>query len=228
MKKVYLVACCLLAFVFSNNPVSAQGVLSLYTTSSSNTTLPMGGMVSINTKLVNTSATDTFNGLIDFELANGNGIINDINVFGEPQISGTVFKLAPQEEKLLLFTVTPNASYFAPGPDIIIVWPIAASANAIIDSARVAINILQSTGVNETDMQQIRILNTGTDLFISTGSEKIATERVQLFNLQGQLLLQQYFNATNVHLPITELPKGIYVVELTTNNGIRKLMKFVK
>lgn len=226
MKKVYLYGLFIAVLLFANINISAQGSLGLYTVSVSTTTPTMGQQVSLSANLVNTSTTDTFNALIDFELANENGIINDVNVFGEPPISGNVITLLPQQVMLLTFTITPQPAYFTPGPDIIIVWPI--STAPTVDSARQALTILEATGINEPNASLFKLAVQNETLNIQLTSPEYSLQRVRIYSADGRVVHTETIVGDKTSVYIGTLPKGMYIAEVTTTNGYVKVAKFVR
>ncbi len=50
---------------------------------------------------------------------------------------------------------------------------------------------------------------------------------ISIYNVQGQLLIQQPMLHTKTNIDISQLAKGLYVVEVKMGKGIR-LEKFVK
>lgn len=226
MKNVYIYAVVLTGLFISYTNVNAQGSLGLYTTSVSNSNPAMGEEFSLLTKLINTSSLDTFSGFIDFDLANENGIITDVSVFGEPQVSGTQLTLAPLQEMFLLFTITPLPAYFTPGPDIIIVWPITTAP--VVDSARAAINIKTPTDIDETGNGSCKIFVHNSTLYVQVIEDKYMLQHVQIFGINGQLLISKNIHEGNTSLSINELSNGLYIAEVVMSNGNTKRLKFNK
>lgn len=226
MKKGYMFGLFFIVFLVAANNAAAQATLGLYTVGVSNSSPAMGQQISLSTNLVNTSTTDTFNALIDFELANENGIINDVNVFGEPPISGNVITLLPQQVMLLTFTITPQPAYFTPGPDIIIVWPI--STVPTVDSARQALTILEVTGINEPNAGFFKLGVQNEKLNIQLTAPEHSLQRVQIFSPDGRLMYGEEATGDRATIYIGSLPKGIYVTQITTADGYIKVAKFVR
>lgn len=204
----------------------AQATLSLFTTSVSNTAPAMGQPFNLFTKLVNTSAVDSFKGVIDFSLANENGLINDVNVFGKPAVSGNFITLAPLQEMNLLFTVTPQPAYFVPGPDIIIVWPIAAAP--VVDSAIAQIDIQEPSSIAGIKPAELKVFAQNDVLMLQLLNSESSLKHVQILSVTGNLLIAEALNGNSAGISIAMLPKGMYVVEVLTADGRRSALKFVR
>lgn len=226
MKKVYICVWLTAILLLVQHVTRAQGSLGLYTTSVSNNLPAMGEQFSLFTKLINTSPVDTFKGIVDFSLANETGVIDDITVFGEPAVSGTFITLAPLQEMSLLFTITPQPTYFVPGPDIIIVWPLATAP--IVDSARAQINIQEPTGIDGAAEETIKMFAHNGYLILQMPSEKEWLQRVQIFDVTGALLISEQLDANNATVPIGMLAKGIYIAEVTSRTGNKRSIKFIR
>lgn len=225
MRKLYKCVLVVAMLLLIQLGLQAQGTLGLYTTSVSNSSPAMGEQFSLFTKLVNTSTTDTFKGVIDFELANEGGIINDIAVFGEPAVSGNFLTLAPLQEINLLFSITPQPSYFVVGPDIIIVWPLASAP--VIDSARAQIFIQEPTGIKNAEQLTLKNWVQNQQLIIQLLNTENSLQRVQIFSTSGTLLISESTNGNTTNIPIGMLPNGIYIAEIVTSDGSRNCIKFI-
>lgn len=223
--KVYwLIGCFGLCFI--QNEACAQAQLHTSITSISDANPTIGDQISINIQLKNESTTDTFNGVINFDLADNNGIITDGSIVGKPNYSGTSIILAPLETKLGLFTVQIQASYFIVGPDIIIVWPIASAD--ILDSARVLINIKAVVGINEEESDKLLLRQNGDRLFIQLDNSETGLQDVRIYSISGQLMVEQLLHKDNNTIPIENLPRGIYVAEIKLRNGDLRRLKWVR
>lgn len=219
----YFYYCCLILFLICPTlSTSAQSRLSLTTTSTSSNTPAIGEQLSIFTKLKNVSLTDTFTGPIDFLLANQDSIIYDVNIVGKPAFAGTSITLAPQEERSALFTVELFPSHFKAGPDIIIVWPVAAVQ--ITDSARAPIDIQPALGIADADPTRSIAYYSADHLFIRTNDLSIS---VNIYNMIGQCVDAYNISGPSGVLPMHHLPAGTYLADILTSGGeeLRILIK---
>lgn len=226
MKCVRQIGIFLLVLIgFSANLV-AQGSLGLYLTQVSSTTPAIGESVFIQAKLINTSTTETFSGIVDFSMANQNGLISDFAVFNKPNYSGTLVTLGPLEEKITLTTIDMDGPYFVAGPDIIIVWPLAACD--IVDSIKINLDIQAPTGINEADDSGISAFVRNNQLIVQNKAPNINLKRVQLFDVTGKVMATYMLSDSTATLPLNEVPRGMYIAEITATNGLRKIIRFVR
>ena len=226
MKKVYATLWIMAVLLLMQQGLQAQATLGLHTTSISNSSPAIDEEISLFTKLINTSATDTFNGVIDFSLANENGVITDVSVFGKPAVSGNILTLAPLQEMTLLFTVTPRSAYYVPGPDIIIVWPIASAP--IVDSAKADIDIQQATGIENNEEQDMKIFVSNNILHVQNSSTTNTFQQVQIFNSTGALIISQTLYSNYEQIPLSNLAGGMYIAAVLSCDGKRYLIKFAQ
>ena len=95
-----------------------------------------------------------------------------------------------------------------------------------------AINIIRSnnstsTGLSEASNLSITISpNPTSDIFTIQGNDQI--EKVELYNLQGQLMLQQKYSSKYIELSVAELTNGLYMVNVQLLNGNTLVKKFLK
>jgi len=95
-----------------------------------------------------------------------------------------------------------------------------------------AINIIRSnnstsTGLSEASNLSITISpNPTSDIFTIQGNDQI--EKVELYNLQGQLMLQQKYSSNDIELSVAELMNGLYMVNVQFLNGNTLVKKFLK
>lgn len=205
---------------------NAQAILHTTINSLSTSTPTIGDQLFVNIQLQNVSLTDTFKGVIAFDLANQDSIIENVAIVGKPNYNGTFITLAPLETKAGLFTVQIVGPNFVVGPDIIIVWPIASAI--IFDSAQAPINIQGPLGIEEDESGSPQFLQTEDAIFIQLQGSKVALQGVRIFNLNGQLLIHQQLQEGNNSIPTENLPLGVYVAEIEMTNGKAKRVKWVK
>ena len=226
MKKNRFIFFLSLCFMLCNTTAHAQAQLGLYTTSVSNSTPNIGDQFYLFASLKNYSATDTFNGVINFELANKDSIITIVTIVGKPPYTNTIIKLAPLEEKSALFTVQILPSHFTAGPDIIIVWPIASVPT--VDSARAPIVIQNPLGIKEQTESKLHLFVFNEQIFIQNTDTENPLQQLQILNMNGQVVSAIPINSNSTVVPIAELPKGIYVAQLNFVSGERRMWKFMR
>lgn len=108
------------------------------------------------------------------------------------------------------------------GVNIVVVWPEAPGFSAS-DSFVFEVFVKEPTALDpESDLYQFKVFPNP-----SAGPVQVETmsgqqvERVRIFNLQGQLLLESQEN----HLDLSEQPAGLYSVEAVMENGRRYVRK---
>jgi hypothetical protein len=224
----YLYSIILLIVVLTAPMASAcaQASLSLRTISTSSATPTLNSQLSIFTKLKNESATDTFHGPINFLLANKDSIIYNINIVGKPAIAGTTITLAPHDSVNCLFTVQLLTSNFMAGPDIIIVWPVAAVQ--IIDSARAPINISIAAGITPTAAEGITAYVANDQLYIRDFDGQSILMQVRIYNLVGQLVADPQLTDSSAVVSLQTLPHGAYIADIISGTGLSRRIKFVR
>ncbi len=221
---IIAVCSCLPGIVFS------QATLSLSTTSLSSATPAINDQLSIFTMLTNTSTVDTFEGIIDFSLANDDSILISTAVVGKPNYAGTSIVLAPLEQKAALFTVQLIPSYFKAGPEIIIVWPIAKNPKTltlVVDSAEAPIDIQVAVGIDDAD-PLLKAFVSGNRFVIQNNHSEISLERVQILSANGSVVHSQDVADTKAEIDIASLTPGVYLGEILFRNGSRTIVRFVK
>lgn len=226
MKCVRQIGIVILVLIGFSANVMAQGSLGLYLTQISTTTPAIGQSVIVQAKLINTSTTETFSGIVDFSMANENGLITDFTVFNKPNYSGTLVTLAPLEEKQTVTVIDIEGPYFVAGPDIIIVWPLAACD--IVDSIKINLDIQVPTGINEVGDNATSAFVANNQLIVQNNVPNINLQRVQLFDVTGKVMGTYALSDSNATIPLSELPRGMYIAEITTTNGIHKTIRFVR
>lgn len=226
MKCVRQIGIFILVLIGFSVSVMAQGSLGLYLTQVSSTTPAIGESVFIQAKLINTSTTETFSGNVDFSMANQNGLVTDFTVFNKPNYSGTLVTLGPLEEKVTLTTIDMDGPYFVAGPDIIIVWPLAECD--IVDSLKINLDIQAPTGIDEVEGSGISAFVWNSDLIVQNVVPNINLQRVQLFDVTGKVMATYMLTDSNATIPLSELPRGMYIADITATNGLRKTIRFVR
>lgn len=95
-----------------------------------------------------------------------------------------------------------------------------------------AINIIRTNNSTSTSLSEASNLsitispNPTSDIFTIQGNDQI--EKVELYNLQGQLMLQQKYSSNDIELSVAELTNGLYMVNVQLLNGNTLVKKFLK
>lgn len=205
----------------------SQSSLRLSVITVSDSAPALGDEILVFANLQNTDTANSFTGVVNFEIANGIQNLSGNNILSAPPYNGTQITLNPKEEIPALFTVRVDEQYFKVGPDIIVIWPMTTLPPN--DSIRIPINIHQALGIEGLTQNKPHLSVNGNQLMIHSGATaNNELKQVRIFNLTGQLLLQQSSEEKNINLSIDELPRGIFICELLYGNNKRNVMKFVK
>ncbi len=95
-----------------------------------------------------------------------------------------------------------------------------------------AINIIRTNNSTSTSLSEASNLsitispNPTSDILTIQGNDQI--EKVELYNLQGQLMLQQKYSSNDIELSVAELTNGLYMVNVHLLNGNTLVKKFLK
>jgi hypothetical protein len=205
----------------------SQSSLRLNVITVSDSAPALGDEILVFANLQNTDTANSFTGVVNFEIANGFQNLSGSNILSAPPYNGTQITLNPKEEIPALFTVRVDEQYFKVGPDIIVIWPMTTLPPK--DSIRIPITIHQALGIEWLTQNKPHLSVNGNQLMIQSGvTANNELKQVRIFNLTGQLLLQQSSEEKNISIGIDELPRGLFVCELLYSNNKRNVMKFVK
>lgn len=192
----------------------------------------LGYTIVINALVTNYDSTQ-YVGFIDFGLHNTNYTLTDNDdVFSRPSYSGVPIILNGGESIPAIFNVTLNPSYFAPGPDVVVVWPITAVNDA--DSIRIDLNIIGNNGVTDTVATAVNDPNNAPLAFSVLENEILLLnvpaqtnfKQVRILDLTGREVFE--LNSAYIkQVPIPDIPKGIYLAEFLASDGTVKVLKFV-
>jgi len=85
------------------------------------------------------------------------------------------------------------------------------------------VNISNVTGISEIESDLTIYPNPATDNMTISTSENV--QRVEIFNMQGQLVKAESGNVTSIS--VKDLANGMYTLKLTTDNGtsMHKIIK---
>ena len=205
----------------------SQNSLRLNVITVSDSAPALGDEVLVFANLQNTDTSNTFTGIVNFEVANSFQNLSNSNIMGSPPYSGTQITLEPQEEIPALFTVKVDEQYFKAGPDIIVIWPMAVMPPK--DSVRIPFFIHLPAGIEGFATLKPTLITNGNQLTVMSGFQgKNTLKQVRIFDLTGQLVLTQSSEEKNIHIDIATLPRGLFICELSYDNNKPNVFKFVK
>src|ERR1043165_5014828 len=112
-----------------------------------------GYSITINAEVRNFD-TVPFNGTIDFGLRNNaHPNLTNSGIFNQPPYSGNQISLYPNEVVPAVFSIRIEPQYFAPGPDVVVVWPIC--SGPIADSIVLDITVQNPSGISEIGREHV-------------------------------------------------------------------------
>lgn len=188
------------------------------------TVVNLGYTITINAQLTNTD-TVVFTGQLDFGLRNSTQILTNTGIFKKPPYSNNTIVLNPGETVPAIFSVKIDAAYFAPGPDVVVVWPIA--AKPVTDSILIVLNIVSPTGIQQEPEAQFDYLVYPDKIVLYNLPTDIAIKQVRIYNVFGQLAGEGVPGFAH-EIPLGNIPKGIYLCEILMADRSRKVIKFLK
>ncbi len=227
MRKQFLIvtACVCLVLFAPFNTHAADGGIGVtvvnYTLNSSHE-VTLDYTITINAEVTNFDST-AFTGHLSFGLRNNQGIITSGDIFGGPPYSGNIISLHGHETIPAIFSVTITSQYFAPGPDVVVIWPIFSGTPQ--DSIIIPINIVTPNGINNTKEKRIEYIVTNDKIILQNTSNQNSFKQVRLYNTLGQLLYETH-SSFITEIPMGALPKGIYLCEFTAEDGSKQVIKF--
>lgn len=197
------------------------GVTLLTYTVDSNNTVDLGYTITINAQVTNFD-TSTFDGVLNFGLRSNTDTLTNAGIFGQPPYSGDMIHLAGGETVPAIFSVNVNYQYFAPGPDVVVVWPIC--SQPIADSILINVTVVKPdpSGINPLagNIFSYAVLS---DRILLQG--QLNFKQVRILDILGQeVYLLNSNNIAQIQLPV--LPKGIYICQLLNANGQKLTFKF--
>ena len=199
------------------------GVTLLTYTIDSGNTAGDGFIITISAQVTNFDST-IFYDTINFGLRCDNQVLTSAGIFGQPRYSGDKIYLHGHESVPAVFNVHIEHQYFAPGPAVVVVWPIC--NQPIGDSIVINFTVTDPTGViTEKDDAFSYVVLSNRILFKNLDA-KTNFKQVRIYNLLGQQVCELQSGAVT-EIPLPVMPKGIYLCELLTTDNTRKVIKFL-
>lgn len=184
----------------------------------------IGYTITINTEVTNEDSS-AYTGTLDFGLRNNNYTINDSNVFNKPWYSGfQSITLNGYETVPAIFSVEIDAQYFAPGPDVVVVWPI--SNKPITDSVLIFINVQNPNSIEDNIELPFAYAIHNNRIYFSYDQQEIDFQQVRIFDISGRVPISATGNYIG-EIELGYLPRGLYLCEILTSDHRRKTIKFV-
>ena len=184
----------------------------------------LGYTLTISAIVKNTDGVNSFSGPLDFGLHTNTHTLTTFSLFSKPFYSGsTQIFLDTNESVPALFSVDIDPQFFSPGPDVVVVWPICTSP--ITDSVRIPLNIVSPNAITDEQEQKFNYFVTEDKIFLQNIYQQINFKQVRIISLLGQTVSSLTSNFIT-EIPIPDLPKGIYLCELVTNDNSHSVIKF--
>jgi len=225
MKRIRLLL--LSAFICGTSLVYSASNLGWGTTTFSKDTLFLGDTLFITSFLKNYDP-QPFNDTVEFSLKI-NGILN-VNplIFPNPFPSQPI-NIAGNDSLPTNLRIIITQAYFLVGPDILVVWPRANDGSPAHDSIIKTIIVLDPrlVGLKDETDQNLRAFYHDEKIFIQPEDPGIIFNRVRIFNLSGQVIINEPFSGSS-HIPFNNQPNGIYYTEVTFNNSEKRILKVVR
>lgn len=187
-------------------------------------TVGLGYTITVNAKVTNYDSV-AFTGSLDFGLRNHQQTLSNTGIFNKPPYSSQQITLYPNETVPAIFSIDIDPQYFAPGPDVVVVWPIC--NQPITDSIVIDIYIETPSSVVAEKNDLFNWILIDDYVFLKNLPSDINVQQVRLFNLLGQQIYNyRSQHISEVHLPI--IPKGIYLCEFITTDNRRQVIRFFR
>ncbi|MCW5909229.1 MAG: T9SS type A sorting domain-containing protein [Chitinophagales bacterium] len=227
-RHLHLRILCLLAVAAACTPLKAVdpglALTRINFTIQNDTAVNLGYTITINAQLTNTD-TAVFSGQLDFGLRNSTQILTQAGIFKKPPYSNNTIILNPGETVPAIFSVKIDDQYFAPGPDVVVVWPI--STKPVTDSILIELNIASPTAIYNEPEVKFDYFVYSDKIVLHNLPAHIMVKQVRIYNLFGQLVDGAAPGFAN-EIPIGNIPKGIYFCEMLMADRSRKVIKFLK
>lgn len=199
-----------------------------YTVQPASGQVGLGYTITINADLTNTDTVD-FVGQIDFGLRNNSADLTTTptNIFSAPYYSFSYsnqnIAITPGETVPAIFSVDVESPYFAPGPDVVVVWPI--SNKPIADSIVISLVVVGPNTLMGQPEAEITYLVLTDRIVLQDVPSASFVQQVRIYNVYGQLMSGIQTNGFH-EIILGNLPKGIYLCEVTLANRSKKVIKF--
>jgi hypothetical protein len=216
----------LVLLIGSSVLLKAAGNLGWGATTFSKDTLFLGDTLFITTSLKNYD-TQTYNDSVGFALTINSVLNVNQNIFPNPYpVQPISIPIGDSLPASLIIVITP--AYFLVGPDILVVWPKAKGGAQAHDSIVKTIIVLDPTlGIDKQQKNLPSVLYRDNTLFLSSEDPATQLNRVRIFNLLGEELIDAPLNDKN-SIPFSKEPNGIYLAEVYYNAREKRVFKVIK
>lgn len=197
-----------------------------YTLQNQQGNVPLGYTITISAEVQNTDSANSFGGTVDFGLRNYTQNLSSVSgIFNKPYYSSQQISLGPGEKIPAIFSVDIEHPYFSPGPDVVVVWPIAQSPST--DSVVIYLNIFNPSGIYTDKRLEFEYAVAEDKILLLNLPSEIVFKQVRIYTVLGQEI-SRIAPPVFSEIPIGILPKGIYLCELIANDNRRNVIKFFR
>jgi hypothetical protein len=206
--------------------LNAAGNLGWGATTFSKDTLFLGDTLIITTSLKNYDV-QAYNDSVGFALTINSVLNVNQNIFPNPYpVQPVSISAGDSLPASLIIVITP--AYFLVGPDILVVWPKAKGGTQAHDSIVKTIIVLDPTLGIDKQQKNLPLVNYRNNmLFVSSGDPETQLNRVRIFNLLGEELINAPLDEKN-SIPFNKEPNGIYLAEVNYNGTQKRIIRIVK
>lgn len=186
----------------------------------------LGYTITINAQITNTDTANSFAGVLDFGLRNSAQILTQNNtIFKKPPYSSDSVILNPGETVPAIFSIDIETPYFAPGPDVVVVWPI--SSKPVSDSILIELNVVGPSNIADKPEAEFSYIVYPGAIALQGLPYQMQVKQVRIYSISGQVFIQ-HNSGINTEIPLGTLPRGIYLCEVYLSDKSRKVIKFVQ
>lgn len=118
------------------------------------------------------------------------------------------------------------AASFVSGPNGVVIWPIY-QQQPLVDSVYINIYVIRNAlGIDEAPLASMYLIQTGGNLNVQFSDTKNMVKQVSFYDLSGRLMYSGSEEQTR-HVATGGWSTGIYLCEITTWQGQRRVLKFI-
>ena len=198
MKHLYKSFACaiLVCFVCSPPAVASNFGIALSKINYTFDTVGFGYTITVNAQLTNYDSVP-FSGPMDFGLRTDHYNLTTSSLYGKPPYSGNQISLYPYEVVPAIFSIHIEPQYFSPGPDVVVVWPIANSP--YIDSILINIIVQNPSGIKDDKEDLFSYIIAGNKIFLKNTNPETNIKQVRIYNLLCQLVSEMHSDFINFY-----------------------------
>ena len=174
----------------------------------------------------------TFSDTVSFAFAIDTSGVNS-GTYVAPLSDSSGFTFTPQSvtilphDSILLYSMQLHVfpPDFVIGSSVVVIWPIISHVGGLVllDSASAQLTIQAPTGIGTIDAAAVKVYMSGQELLVKNNLINLFGG-IRIYNVEGQILTEQRIYQS-AEIPMSQYSPGIYMVELTLDNGQRAVYK---